>query len=115
MPDKPIDRVPNLPNGRITDENGYPSPEESLWRQTTFSFMQNNLGSEGLVAPTQTAADITTIQNNQVPNPSDPTNPLVNINTCQYGTFIYDETNRSMRVSINNGAGAPIFKTLVLI
>lgn len=112
MPDKPIDRVPNLPNGRITDENGYPSPEESLWRQTTFSFMQNNLGSEGLVAPTQTAADILVIQNNMNVNPA---TGASDIPSCQFGTILYNSTANTMMMAVDDGSGNPLFKTVTLV
>lgn len=111
MPDKPIDRVPNLPKGKMVDEQGYPSPEEALYRQQNQTFMQDYLGSEGLVAPTQTNADLLVIQNATMANPSDPLTPLP---TCRYGTILYDSTNNTMRMAIDDGSGNPVFKTVTL-
>jgi hypothetical protein len=64
--------------------------------------------------PTQTAADILAIQNhvNLIPDGNSGTN--FQVYTCAFGTMIYDSTNNSIRIAVNNGADAPIFKTVTL-
>ena len=103
-------RVPNLPLGAMVNEQGLPTIDMLTFLQTLVTNLQRYLGNEGLVAPTQTATNITTIQNNTVPNPSGGS-PVY---TCQYGTIIYDSTNNLMKMVIDNGSGAPIFKTVTL-
>lgn len=73
--------------------------------ESFIKFFFTNFSNEGLVAPTQTATNLTTIQNNQNSQSQ---------YTCQYGTILYDSTDNSIRISINNGSGAPIFKTVTL-
>lgn len=107
-----IIRIPNLPVGQIVDKNGNPTDDELTFRQALITSLQRNFGNEGIVAPTQDATNITAIQNNQLP---DPVTGIPNQYSCAYGTFLYDSSTNTMRVAIDNGAGAPIFKTLVLI
>lgn len=104
--DKTTFRAPNLPLGALVDESGFPTPEFLTFLQTLVSSMQKNFGDEGLVAPTQTAANITTIQNNTQ------TVPTGSNYTCQFGTLIYDSNANTLRVALNDGAGAPTFKTI---
>lgn len=111
MPQQPPVRVPDLPIGQMTDKDGNPTDTEQTFRQNLVTGLTSIIGNEGLVAPTQTAANITVIQNNTTVNPSGGA-PVA---TCQYGTFIYDSTNNRMVVAIDNGAGSPIFKEIVLI
>lgn len=98
-------RIPNLPQNKMVDENGNPTPEELTFREALVTSLQNNLGSEGVVIPTQTAANITKIQNNQLPNGA---------YSCQFGTMIYNSDANSIMIAVNNGSGAPIFKTVTL-
>lgn len=98
--------IPNLPFGKIVNEDGTPTDEMFTYLQNLTTALQNNASDEGLIAPTQTAAKITVIQNNQLENSQ---------YTCGYGRFIYDSTNNKMWVSINNGANVPIFKEIQLI
>lgn len=103
-------RVPNLPVGKMVDENGAPTPEELTFRQRLVSSLQDNFGPEGLVAPTQTAANITVIQNNTTPNPSGG----AAVPTCQFGTILYNVTANSIMIAVDDGSGSPIFKTVTL-
>lgn len=98
-------RVPNLPVGQLIDETGHATDDFLTYLQALTQSLQQNYGAEGLVMPTQTDTNITTIQNNQ---------DQQGRYTCQYGTLIYDETNNSIRVAVNNGADAPIFKTVTI-
>lgn len=100
-----VTRIPNLPLGKIVDDNGNPTDDELTFRQALVTSLQNYMGNEGLVAPTQTATNITTIQNNQNSQGQ---------YTCAFGTIIYDSTNNSIKIAIDNGSGAPLFKTVTL-
>jgi len=111
MPQQPPNRIPDLPIGKIVNEEGEATDVEQTFRQNLVTGLTNIIGNEGIVAPTQTAADITIIQNNTTVNPSGG----AAVPTCQYGTFIYDSTNNRIVVTIDNGAGSPIFKEVVLI
>jgi hypothetical protein len=97
--------IPNLPVGAMVLEDGNPTPTELLFRQQLVQELQTGAGNEGLVAPTQIAADITLIQNN--------TDVQGNF-TCQFGTILYNSTANTIQIAINNGSGAPIFKTVTL-
>lgn len=105
MPVATVLRVPNLPLGPIVGENGNASETELTFRQTLITSLQQYFGNEGVVVPTQTAANITLIQNNQLANGD---------YTCQYGTILYNSTANSIMISVDNGSGAPIFKTVTL-
>lgn len=106
----PVIRIPNLPMGQITDDKGFATETEQTWRQTLISSLQNNFGSEGCVVPTQSAANILMIQNNNYLN--DATGQTVY--TCQYGTMLYNSTANSIMIAVNNGSGQPVFKTVTL-
>lgn len=106
-----VTRIPNLPTGPMIEKDGYPTDDEQTFRQILVSSLQNNFGNEGCVVPTQSNAAapndyITQIQDNQLPNGE---------YTCGFGRFLYDETNNRVLVSIDDGTGKPIFKTVVLI
>lgn len=66
-----------------------------------------NIGQEGIIVPSQSATNITTIQNNMTTNIL-----LSNSYTCQFGTLLYDNTNNFLKVALNNGSNIPIFKTI---
>lgn len=102
--------IPNLPVGAMIDDNGNPTPVELLFRQNLIQTLQQGAGPEGLVAPSQPNAAapnnfITQIQNN--------TDAQGNY-TCAYGTILYNSTANSIMIAVNNGSGAPIFKTVTL-
>lgn len=100
----PTIRIPVLPTGKMVDDNGNPTDIELFFRQNLISSLQNNFGDEGLVAPTQPTTNITTIQNNVLPNGEFST---------PGGVFIYDSTTNTIKVSILVG-GVPTFKTITV-
>ncbi len=104
-------RIPNLPMGKVVDENGFASDDEQTFRQTLISSLQDNFGSEGCVIPSLSASDISIIQNNSYISQTD--NVTV-IYTCQYGTMVYNTTANSIMAAIDDGTGKPIFKTVTL-
>jgi hypothetical protein len=93
---------------KFVDENGNLTSTAQSFFDMLQVLMVQNLGDEGLVMPTQSAADIVVIQDNTEANP----NGLVT-KTCEYGTMIYDETNNLAKVALNDGTGNPIFKQIV--
>lgn len=105
----PVIRIPNLSTGRMVDDNGNATDDESTFRQTLITSLQTNFGDEGVVLPTQSYANILTIQNNFE---SDPITGLP-VYTCQYGTMIYNSTDNSIMIAVDNG-GVPLFKTVTL-
>lgn len=98
-------RIPNLPNGKLVDEQGNASDDELTFRQGLITSLQQNFGPEGCVVPTQTAADIAIIVANQLPNGQ---------YTCRPGTLLYDSTNDLLKAVILV-AGVPTLKTVTLV
>lgn len=82
--------------------------------QAFFDLLQTSLikiiGNEGLVAPSQTTANINIIQNNLQTSPTN-----IETNTCQFGTFVYDEDSNQVKVTVDKGDGTPLFKQVSLI
>ena len=103
-------RVPNLPNGQITDKEGNGTDDEMTFRHALITSLQQNFGDEGLVAPVQSATNIATIAANRIP---DPVTGLPNQYTCQPGTIIYNSTNDTLMVAILV-AGVPTFRTFTV-
>ena len=107
-------RIPNLPLGKIVDENGMATSEEQMFRQGLLNLLQTLMGEQGLVIPSQTTANITSIQNYRQPSPGATPDYLY---PCQFGTLIYNsdivDQTKSILVAINNG-GSPLFKTITL-
>lgn len=100
--------VPNVPIDPMYEVKGNQVLLTSVGKnffEQFISFFFMNFSNEGLVAPTQTAANITTLQNFQNSNGTYKT---------QYGTILYDSDDNSIRIAINNGSGIPIFKTVTL-
>jgi len=58
----PYIRVPNLPNGQITDANGNATDDEITFRNALITGLQKNFGNEGCVFPTQTYDNMLLIQ-----------------------------------------------------
>lgn len=116
-------RVPNLPSGKMVDENGMPTDEELTFRQALITLLQEFIGEEGLVMPTQDPASVTQIQNGtvQTPNGSYGT-PFVTA-TCDVGTMLYsqapsylnDKTVVAVRQDNNYPTSTPVFKQILLI
>lgn len=105
MSTTPQKAIPNFQNVPIIGSGGYWSDAWSLIMQQLISILQTNFGAEGVVVPTLTAAQITIVQNNQLSNGE---------YTCQYGTIVYNSDANSIMIAINNGSGAPVFKTVTL-
>lgn len=100
--DRSVTRIPNLPMGRIVDEKGFPTDDELTFRQVLLANLQRLMGNEGLVVPSLTSTEITTIQNNVDGQGR---------KTCAYGTMVYDTTVNQVKVAINIG-GNPVFKVI---
>jgi hypothetical protein len=96
--------IPQLPVSKVVEPDGYPTSEELIFRQNLQQALQLGASEEGLVAPTQSAGNITTIQNN--------TNTEGEF-TCQGGTLIYNSTTNELQVCILV-AGVPTFKTVTV-
>ena len=96
--------IPNLPVGIMVESNGNPSAEELLFRQNLIQTLQNGVGQEGYVVPSQKATDIATIVAN--------TNTQGQY-TCAPGTLLYDTTNNLLKAVILVG-GVPTLKTVTL-
>ena len=109
-------RIPILPIGKIVDENGMATAEELTFRQALLSLLQTLMGEQGLVMPSQTTADILAIQNFK--QPAQGAKPDAFTYPCQFGTLIYNsdivDQTKSIQVSIDDGTGKPIFKTITL-
>lgn len=108
-------RIPNLPTGAIVDKDGMPTDDELFFRQNLITALQKLMGDEGLVIPSQTTSDISTIVANQSYILSGDT--VVGSYTCEPGTLLYDSTvvdpTQAVKVTINV-AGVPTLKTIVL-
>ena len=103
-------RIPNLPTGPIVNDKGNPTDGESTFRRILITSLQKNFGNEGVVVSAQSATDILKIQNNTVYNPATGNNEF----TCQFGTILYNSTANSIMIAIDDGTGAPLFKTVTL-
>jgi hypothetical protein len=115
-------RIPNLPNGRIVDDNGNATDDEITFRHALISQLQLLFGSEGCVVPTQSYANMIIIQNNQIPNPI---TGIADQYTCQFGTCLYvpdfpvggppPVATPSIVFCVPDGSGNPLFKRVTLI
>ncbi len=109
----PVLRVPNLPQGKMVDTNGMPTDDELSFRQTLITLLQSLFGEQGLVAPGQTAANVTRIQNNVTKNQGA---VPVDQHTCAFGTILYESDTGLVKIAIEDplGSGIPVFKTVTL-
>lgn len=103
-------RIPNLPMGKVVDENGFASDDEQTFRQTLISSLQDNFGSEGCVIPSLSATEKDIIQDNKFIDQA----TGQEVHSCQYGTLIYNTTANSIMAAINDGTGKPKFMTVTL-
>jgi hypothetical protein len=113
-------RIPNLPTGKMVDENGVATDGEATFRRILITSLQNNFGNEGVVVPTQNPTDVLKIQNNSVYNPATGMQEY----TCQLGTILYEQnptdyTMDRVLIAVRNDntypATAPVFKQVTLI
>jgi hypothetical protein len=105
-------RIPNLPAGKIVDPDGMPTADELQFRQTLLTLLESILGNEGLVMPSQSTTNIAIIQTHvQDVQQGSATNT---INTCQFGTMIYDTTLGVAKIALEYplGSGTPVFHTI---
>lgn len=93
---------------KFVNEDGTLSDVAQSFFDLLNTVLIKNIGSEGVIAPSQSASNIMIIQNNKTTNVV-----LNNSYTCQFGTLIYDNTNNKLVVSLDNGSGAPIFKNVL--
>lgn len=103
-------RIPNLPMGKIAQEDGMPTDDEQTFRQTLISSLQDNFGNEGCVVPSQPTTNITLIQNNTYIDQATGNT----VYTCQGGTLIYDVTTNQLKVAILSG-GVPTFHVVTVV
>lgn len=111
--------IPNFADIPVVVKRGDAYYWSDEWRdimQSLIQTLQENASEEGLVAPTQSSeviapaisSDITIIQDAKTS-----TAPLVY--KTAYGTMLYDSFTNNVLMAINNGAGAPLFKTVQLV
>lgn len=110
IPPRNAVRIPNLPMGQLVDSSGRATDDELTFRQSLLTLLQSIAGNEGLVMPSQTTTDITTIQNNTETTPGATPNTSY---SCAPGTFIYDSTTNQVKVAILV-AGVPTFKVVTV-
>ena len=114
-------RIPNLPVGKMVDEDGNATSEEQMFRQALISLLQTSFNNQGVVVPSQTQADLTIIQNNVVTKPAGASS--VTNYSCQFGTLLYKPSttvnpalpNDYLAVSMDDGTTnqAPVFKRIL--
>ena len=114
-------RIPNLPIGKIVDENGLPTAEEQMFRQNLITALQLLFGNQGVVVTSQDQANITAIQNNVAQKLSGTS--YLSYYTCQFGTMIYKPStatypavpNDYLAVAMDDGTSnhAPLFKRIL--
>lgn len=115
MSERDLIRIPNLPFGQIVDDKGNPTDDELTFRQALVSSLQQYMGDEGLVPPTQSEVNKDAIQNH--------TNSQGQY-TCALGTILYvipdplDYTQDKVMIAVRNSNdypdSAPLFKTVTL-
>ncbi len=116
-------RVPNLPIGKMVDENGMPTAEEQMFRQALMTLLQTNFNNQGVVIPSQTQADLLIIQNNVVTKQSPSSTDTIESYSCKFGTLLYKPSttayptapNDYLAVSMDDGTvnQAPVFKRIL--
>lgn len=103
--------IPNFVDIPVVNvKTGMLSPEWRYIMQQLIQTLQTNASEQGLVIPTQIAADIALIEGRKVFSPITPTGEFV----TQFGTLLYDSTNNLITVALNN-LGAPQFHTIVTL
>ncbi|MBU3682114.1 MAG: hypothetical protein FGM16_09270 [Flavobacterium sp.] len=103
--DLPI-RIPSLPMGKITEQDGIPTDDELTFRQGLIGNLQRLFGSEGVVLPSLTTTQIDAIVANQ---------NAQNQYTCAFGTMFYDTVLKQIWATVEDPAitGKPIKKLIV--
>lgn len=107
---EPVVRIPNLPSGRMVDEDGMPTEEELTFRQALLALLENLFGPEGLVPPAQPTTNITAIATNQ--NITQGSSDVTGY-TMQAGTILYNSTLGTLVVNLPV-LGVPTIKTFTV-
>jgi hypothetical protein len=116
-------RIPNLPMGRIVDQDGRPTDEEMFFRQSLVSLLLDLIGAQGIVVPSQTQTDVDKIARNTVSTPDGSGGDITTF-TCQLGTLLYVPSTAvyptppddKLVVAMDDGTvdHAPTFKTITV-
>lgn len=115
--------IPNFQDIPFVVKRGdqyYLSDQWRILMQQLFSELQIGGGPEGLVAPTLSSAansvdpataggEVTQVQNNSKIIGGETTY------SCQFGTIIYDSNTNEMKMAVDDGAGAPLFRVVTLV
>ncbi len=98
--------IPQVPLDDLIDKstNDIASSWRNFFNQLV-SELQTYVSNEGFVNPTQSASDISIIEGNQLADGS---------YTCGFGRCLYNSTANTIQFSIDDGSGAPEFKTVTL-
>jgi len=98
-------KVPSLPVDKFIDPEAKDVSEGGRsFLDVLTNEMQTNLSDEGFVIPSQSAANIATIQANTSQNGKQ---------TLLQGTMLYDSTNNLLKVAVNTGSTV-VFKTVTV-
>lgn len=99
-------RIPNLPMGKITENDGLPTDDELTFRQGLIGNLQRLFGTEGMVLPSLTTTQIDFIVANQ---------NAQNQYTCAFGTMFYDTVLKQIWATVEDPVitGKPIKKLIV--
>src|SRR6185437_3027813 len=103
-----INNVPNVPIDSMFELQDKTIVLTSAGRnffEQLITYFYTNFSNEGLVAPTQSASNITTLQNFKNANGQ---------YKVAFGTMLYDSTDKTLRVAVDDGTGKPVFKTATL-
>lgn len=101
--------IPNLPVGRIIEDNGNPTDQELTFRQNLISELQKNVGKYFFAPPQLSSAEIAQLELATEPSPAGGV-----IYVVPFGAWVYNTTTNAIMFAVDNGSGAPIFKTATL-
>lgn len=103
--------IPNYIDMQVIDpKTGYFTPQWKAIMQQLMQELQLNASQNGLVAPTQDSATITTIETATQVSPAPPGFTFI----TSFGTLLYNSTGNILMVALNN-AGAPQFHQIVTL
>ena len=104
-------RIPTLPMGKIVNEQGMPTDDELQFRQSLITLLNKLIGTQGVVPPSQTTADITLIATNQQITPL--ANGAYNSTyTMLPGALLYNTSTGKLVVNVPV-AGVPTIKEVI--
>lgn len=91
---------------RIVNPDGTFSDVGQSFFDSLLYFLFKTIGDEGVVLPTQDTSNTDVIANN--------TN-TEGAYTCQFGTGIYNPDTNTVQFALNDGAGKPVFQSLLKV